>query len=460
MSAVIETPPDRAVPHALEAERAVLGAAMLYAKETLPAIAAVLKPDALFRGAHRRIYRTMLAFPNPDRIDATTLVDALRTTGELDDIGGPAYLASLVDGLPRSTNVEYYARIINEKAALRSMIAVGQRCVADAYVGEETPAAILDRTFGDLLNVSQGMHGQTAEPTSNLVSAAFEQLEALSDATSAAWGHRSDLQALDRRIRGFRDGRMILIAGRPGDGKSSLCLNVATAIARRGDPVLYFSLEQDQSELMLSLISAEARVNIEDLADGKFNADDHRRVSEAMELFREIPLYLDPSTDVNPISLRAKARHLQVQHGLACLVVDYVQLMQGLPGASARETENERLTKISRSLKLLAKDLNVPVIVVSQLNRAPEARTDARPQLGDLRGSGSLEQDADTVILIHDPSKAPKKGWGKRRTAQLVEEQIQQGVVNLIVAKNRGLATGVAQVLFRKEYVRFENLAM
>lgn len=448
---------DRQLPWNLEAERAILGAALQW-PDALATATAVIKPEDFFRDAHRRIFTAMLTLRATDPV---TVKDALLKAGDLEEIGGPVYLGGLMDGVPRSSNVEHYARIVRDAAILRGTIFACNRAMASAYEASESPTLVVDRAFADLLALSSTAAGTGLRPVGDRLTATFQHLEDLSNPDSAAWGHRSGLQSLDRKLRGLRPGKMIVIAGRPGDGKTSLALNIATAVARKRVPVGVFSVEMDEDEMMLSLISAEARVNIEDLADQKFSQDDWKRVSEATELFRDIPLFTDYSTELSPITLRAKARQMQLRHGLGLVIVDYVQLMQGIPTAKKHENEHEKLTGISRAIKLLAKDLAVPIVVCCQLNRAPEARSDGRPQLGDLRGSGSLEQDADVALLIHDPSKTPKKKSGfKRRTADVVEEEIQRGAVELIIAKNRGLSTGSVRVLFRKEHVRFDNLAL
>ncbi len=450
---------ERKAPSNIEAEKAILGAALLH-PEGLATALSVIRPEDFFRHVHQRIFTAMQGLRI---VDLVTLKDALAKAGELNDIGGPAYLASLIDGVPRSMNVESYANIVKDSAILRGIIQASTKAMTAAYDGSEAPSLVVDRAFADLLALSSKASGTGLRPVGDHVHATFAQLEELSNPDSAAWGHRSGLVSLDRKLRGLRPGKMVVVAGRPGDGKTSIALNVAAAVAKKNVPVGVFSVEMDNDELMLALVSAEARVNIEDLADQKFSPDDWRRVSEAAEVFRTIPLYTDYSTDLSPVTLRAKARQMQIKHGLGLVVVDYVQLMQGLPTQKKHENEHEKLTGISRAIKLLAKDLGVPILVCCQLNRAVEGRSDGRPQLGDLRGSGSLEQDADVVILIHDPSKAPKKKGGFKRKGEesaAVEAEIQRGVVELIVAKNRGLSTGVVRVIFHKENVRFDNLAL
>jgi replicative DNA helicase len=448
---------DRVAPHNLEAEKAVLGACLLYG-DLIPTAASILKPEDFFRMAHSVIFRLILKMP---AVDTVLMVDGLLKAGELEKVGGPAYVASLTDGVPRSTNVDHYATIVRDLAILRGIIAAGTKAVSQAYEAKEPAGAIVDVAFTDLLLLSQQATGVGLVPVQDGLSETMTQLLALADPSSTAWGHRTGLQALDRKIRGLRPGKLLVVAGRPGDGKTSLVLNLATAVAKGGDPVAVFALEQSREELRLQLVSSESRVNIEDLADEKCTPDDWNRINRAVEMFETIPLYIDDTTDLTPITLRAKARRMQLEHGLALVVVDYVQLMNGLPTSRKNENENEKLTGISRSLKVLSKDLGVPIIICCQLNRAPDARQDGRPLLSDLRGSGSLEQDADSVILIFDPSKAPKrKVRAKKRTDQIVEEEIQKGVVELIVAKNRGLSTGSVRVLFRKEITKFENLAL
>lgn len=252
-----------------------------------------------------------------------------------------------------------------------------------------------------------------------------------------------------------------MIAARPGGGKTSLALNIAKAVAKVAkEPVAYFTLEMTEEEIVDSLVSSEARVNIEDVADDKLTGDDWTRVAQAVTTIEPLPLYIDEHTDLSPITLRAKLRRLQIEQGLSMAVIDYVQLMQGLPTNKRNETENDRLTGISRAIKLLAKDLKVPIVLLSQLSRAPESRNDGRPGLADLRGSGSLEQDADSVMVIHDPSKFSQRRKKSMKTSDIVREEVERGVVELIFLKNRGLKTGTVKVMFRPEYVTFENLQL
>lgn len=450
---------ERALPSNLEAEKAILGA-VLVNHDAMALVAAQLKPGDFFRKAHGIIYEAMVVLAGKNTaIDFVTLKNELMRLGKLDEVGGPAYISALADGMPRSTNVEHYGRIVREVAILRGIIFAGNKSLATAWDAQESSSLIIDRTFADLLQLSTEATGVGLERVGDGLGQTLETIQALADPQSMAWGYRTGLQALDRKVRGLRGGKLVVVAGRPGDGKTSLCLNIAAHVAKGGDPVAFFALEQDRGELRLQLVSQEARVNIEDLAEDKCTPDDYKRISTTVHDLDQIPLYIDDSTELSPITLRAKARRLQMERGLALVVIDFVQLMQGLPTGRRNENEHEKLTGVSRSLKLLSKDLNVPIVICCQLNRAPEARQDGRPMLGDLRGSGSLEQDADAVILIHDPSKTPKRK-ARRKTADVVEEEVQRGVVELIVAKNRGLSTGSVRVLFRKEITRFENLAL
>lgn len=451
---------DRSLPANLEAERSILGA-ILTNNDALPIALEVVKPADFFRVAHGWIFESCVRLSTVNTaVDFVTLKDDLAKQGKLDDTGGPAYISALVDGVPRSMNVAHYARIVKELSVLRGIIFASNKALATAYEAQESTGQIIDKTFADLLRLSTETTGVGLERVGEGLTETLTTIQSLADPSSAAWGYRTGLSSLDRKIRGLRGGKLVVVAGRPGDGKTSLCLNLSAHIAKAGDPVAYFALEQERQELRLQLVSSEARINIEDIADDKCNQDDYRKIAHTAGELDQIPLYIDDTTDLSPITLRAKARRMQLERGLALIVIDYVQLMTGLPSGKRNENEHEKLTGVSRSLKLLSKDLNVPIVICCQLNRAPDARQDGRPLLSDLRGSGSLEQDADAVILIHDPSKAPKRRGARRKTKDVVEEEVQKGVVELIVAKNRGLSTGSIQVLFRKEITRFENLAL
>ncbi|HVC31890.1 MAG TPA: replicative DNA helicase [Chloroflexota bacterium] len=449
------------LPHSLDAERSVLGA-LLVQPEMCDDAAALLEPSDFYRDAHGRIFRCLVALRQAhSAVDFVTVREALLRSGELDQVGGPAYLASLTDGLPRGINVPSYAAIVREHAILRGILFASSKAQSRVYEGDEPAAAILEDAYADLHGLASRASASGFVSVADLVPQAIEDLESLADPRSHAWGLSTSLPALDRALRGLRPGRFVVFAARPSVGKTSLAMTVGAGVAiRLRQPVGVFSLEMGRDELTQMLVCAESQVNIEDLADGKLTPQDWTRFAAALDRVQQAPIYIDDGTDLNILTMHAKARRLQREHGLAVLIVDYLQLMQG---RTRRRNSNreEELSEISRGCKLLAKDLGVPLIVLSQLNRASEAREDKRPQLADLRGSGSIEQDADTVVLIHRPDMyPPRKRSRLRKTAEVVEEEQMRGVAELIVAKNRGLRSGdTLRVMFRKEYTRFEPLA-
>ena len=462
---------DRESPASLEAEKAVLGAILLHS-EVIHAASAIIDPSDFFRQGHRILFETMLSLPAPE-IDLVALKHALGKHNLMEECGGPAYITALVDGVPRGTNVEHYARIIKEKAVLRAIIDSASESLTAAYAQDDDPVTIIDAQFASLLTLSQHATGPGFQRVGLMLPALMAHLDELCKPNSDSWGERTGLTSLDRVLRGLRPSKLIVVGARPGVGKTSLVMNAAMTVATRQaetetpKAVGVFALEMSKIELLVQLVAADARVNIEDLVDNKLDQTDWSRVSQSYERLSRIPLEIDDGTELTLLTLRAKARRLQIEHGLALLVVDYLQLMQGHANRGGRkfQNENDELTAVSRGLKVLAKDLAVPVVVCSNLSRASESRDDRRPQLSDLRGSGSIEQDADVVILIHRPDMyPPKKSALRRKTSDIVNEEIERGVAELIVAKNRGgrMAIGkdVIKVLFRKEFTKFENLAL
>ncbi len=445
---------ERTLPHSLDAERSVLGA-ILIDNEAFNTAIAIVTSAAFFRDAHRRIFERMTVLvERRSAIDFVILREELERAGELEEVGGAAYLASLVDGVPRATNVEYYARIVKEKATLRSLIYAANKIVANAYEADQDADLILDDAESAIFSVAEDRVKAGFVPMRQLVQESFPKIEKLFEHQSFITGVGTHLVDLDKMTRGFQPGDLIIVAARPSMGKTSLVLNICQHVATHPVPGTdrmgvagVFSLEMSKEQLFMRMLSSEAGIDSFRLQSGQIGQREYGQITHAMETLAEAQLFVDDSAGVGVLEMRAKARRLQAEHGLSILAVDYVQLMTGRGKSENRTLE---LGAISRSLKGLAKELNVPIIVLSQLSRAPEARSDKRPMLSDLRESGALEQDADVVIMIfrEEMYKADKS-----------EKAESDGIAELIISKQRNGPTGTVRAAFIAGQTKFMPLA-
>jgi replicative DNA helicase len=437
---------ERTLPHNLEAERSVLGAILVH-NDAFNLAAQVIDSGDFYRDAHRRIFDRMVALnERHDAIDFVTLKEELARAGELDEVGGPAYVASLADGVPRATNVEYYARIVKEKSTLRNLIYAASKIVTNAYEADQESDVILDEAESAIFAVADDRLKAGFVSMRDLVKDSFPKIEKLFEQKRLITGVPTGFVDVDEMTRGLQAGDLIIVAARPSMGKTSLVLNIAQYVAALEDQVVgFFSLEMSKESLFLRLLTSEAQIDGHRLMSGAIGGNDYHRISHALEKLNSMKLFIDDTASIGVLEMRAKSRRLQSEHGLSLIVIDYIQLMSGRGRFENRTLE---LASISRSLKGLAKELNVPIIVLSQLSRAPESRSDHRPQLSDLRESGALEQDADVVVLIYrddvynrDPNSP------------------DAGTAELILAKQRNGPTGVVKLAFLREQTRFANLA-
>jgi replicative DNA helicase len=438
----------RTLPHNLEAERSVLGAILLH-NDAFHAAAEVIDAPDFFRDAHRRIFNKMVKLAERgDAIDLVTLKEELGRSGDLEEAGGPAYIAALVDGVPRSTNVEHYARIIKEKSTLRQLIESANRILATAYEAEDDVDVILDRAEHAVFAIADDRVRAGFVSLQELAKSSFETIEKLHSHRMLITGVPTGFTDLDAMTSGLQPSDLVIIAARPSMGKTSLALNIAQHVGTKTDMTVgLFSLEMSKEQLFLRLLTAEARIDAHRLRGGFLAERDWGRLSQAIGVLSETRIFIDDSPSIGVLEMRAKCRRLAAEHGLHLVIIDYIQLMQGRGRFENRTLE---LASISRSLKGLAKELRVPVVVLSQLSRAPEARSDHRPQLSDLRESGALEQDADLVLFIYREDQ-----YGGRTDA--ADET--QGLAELIVGKQRNGPTGAVKLAFIREHTRFENLA-
>jgi len=437
---------ERTLPHNLEAERSVLGAILVH-NDAFNLAAQVIDSQDFYRDAHRRIFDRMVALNDRhDAIDFVTLKEELARAGELDEVGGPAYVASLADGVPRATNVEYYARIVKEKATLRNLIYAASKIVTNAYEADQESDLILDEAESAIFAVADDRLKSGFIAMRDLVKDSFPKIEKLFEQKRLITGVPTGFVDLDEMTRGLQGGDLVIVAARPSMGKTSLVLNIAQYVAALGDQVVgFFSLEMSKESLFLRLLTSEAQIDGHRLMSGAIGGNDYHRISHALEKLNAMKLFIDDTANIGVLEMRAKSRRLQAEHGLNLLVVDYIQLMSGRGRFENRTLE---LASISRSMKGLAKELNVPIVVLSQLSRAPEARSDHRPQLSDLRESGALEQDADVVVLIYRDDVYNKD-----------PNSPDAGTAELILAKQRNGPTGIVRLAFLREQTRFANLA-
>jgi replicative DNA helicase len=448
MQAVAVREDPQVPPQNLDAEESVLGAMML-SPAAIAAVSEVFTPDGreYYRESHAKIYRAALAlYAKGEPVDAITLVDELDERGELEDVGGKVRIHELAALVPASANAGHYAQIVKETATLRGLIRAGGEI---ARLGWERPgetADLVDRAEQVLFELSQEKATSEFSHIETLLKESFERITQLYESGADVTGVPSGFRDLDRITSGFQEGNLVVIAARPSMGKSALGLGVAANLAvRKGVPVALFTLEMSKSEVTQRLMCSEAKVESQRLRTGKLSAEDWPRLTAACDKLAKAPIYVDDTGSITMMEIRSKARRLKSKHAdLGLIIVDYMQLMTS--GTSA-ENRVQEVSQISRSLKVLARDLDVPIVALSQLSRAVEQRHDKRPILSDLRESGSIEQDADIVMFIY------------RDEYYNAEESDQQGLAEVIVAKHRNGPTDTVKLSFLKRYAKFSDLA-
>ncbi len=438
---------ERTLPHNLEVERSVLGAILLH-NDAFNLAAEVIDAGDFFRDAHRRIFDKMVKLAERGgAIDLVTLKEELGRSNELEEIGGPAYIAALVDGVPRSTNVEHYARIIKEKSTLRRLIFSANKIITSAYEAEDDAEVILDQAEHAIFAIADDKIRDGFVSLRDLAQGSLDTIEKLHARKELVTGVPTGFTDLDEMTSGLQASDLVIIAARPSMGKTSLVLNMAQHVGTRTDMTVgIFSLEMSKEQLFLRMLTGEARIDAHRLRGGFLGERDWGKLSQAIGTLSEAKIFIDDTPSIGVLEMRAKCRRLAAEHGLHLVVVDYVQLMQGRGRFENRTLE---VAAISRSLKGLAKELRVPIVVLSQLSRAPEARSDRRPQLSDLRESGALEQDADVVIFIYREDMYADKN---------APPTDAQGTAELIIGKQRNGPTGIVRLAFIREFTRFENL--
>jgi replicative DNA helicase len=424
---------------------------MLLDKEAISKVIELLEPESFYRDANRRIFEAMTSlFDRSEPVDLVTLTEELRRRGELDQIGGPVYLAELSSSVATSANVEFHGKIILEKAIMRSLIGTSTEIASRAYNETEDALDLLDEAEQKIFKISEARMKKSYRSIKDVVSQAIEMLESIHGKHSGVTGVPSGFSALDNITAGFQKSDLIIVAGRPSQGKTAIVLNIArNAAVKYGIPVAIFSLEMAEMQLAFRLICAEVMVDSQRVRTGTMSDSEWKRISRGVGRLAESKIFIDDTPSLGILELRAKARRLKAEHDIGLVIVDYLQLMQGPRNAENRERE---ISAISRSLKAISKELSIPVVALSQLSRAVEARTGRRPVLSDLRESGAIEQDADVVLFIHRPETYNEKFLFDNETPS-------EGMAELIVGKQRNGPAGQTIVMkFLKDYAKFETL--
>ncbi|MCX7985003.1 MAG: replicative DNA helicase [Bacteroidetes bacterium] len=435
----------RIPPQAVDIEAAVLGA-MLLEKEAIAKAIEVLDDTNFYKPAHQSIFKAMTAlFERNEPVDLITLSEELRRRGELEKVGGDYYLAELTSKVTSAANVEYHAHIVLEKALMRQLIATSTNVINRAYNETEDPLELLDDAERSIFTISEQRMKKSFTSIDSALHKTLELIETIHGRHGGVTGIPSGFIELDSLTGGFQPSDLIIIAGRPSQGKTAFALSIArNAAVIHNVPIGIFSLEMSTQQLVTRLICAEARVDAQKVRTGRLPEEEWQRLSMNVGRLYKAKIFIDDTPALNILEIRAKARRLKAEHNVGLIMIDYLQLIQG-PKSQSREQE---ISAISRSLKALAKELNIPVIALSQLNRAVEARSDKRPTLADLRESGAIEQDADVVIFVHRP-----EAYGIEK----VNDRSTEGLAEIIVGKQRNGPTDTVELQFIKQYVRFEN---
>ncbi len=434
-------------PQAMEAEQSVLGG-LLLDNRRWDEVADVVSDEDFYFQNHREIYRAILALCEDNHpADVVTASEWLEKNGRLDTVGGLAYLGSLAKNTPSTANLAAYARIVRERAILRRLIGAANDIVESAYSPEgRSPSEILDHAEQVIFEIAQRDSRRRSGfmPLKGLLTQAIDRIEELFDSESPLTGVPTGFTDLDDITSGLQPSDLIIIAGRPSMGKTSLAMNIAeNAAVGCKLPVAVFSMEMPGQQLAMRMLASLGRINAHRIRTGKLSDDDWPRLTSAVGLLNEAPVYVDDTPALTPLELRSRARRLHREHGLGLLIVDYLQLMQATDSTENRATE---ISNITRSLKIMAKELNVPLIAMSQLNRSLESRPNKRPVMSDLRESGAIEQDADVILFIY-------------RDEVYNEDSADKGTAEIIVGKQRNGPTGTVRLTFLGEYTRFENYA-
>ncbi len=434
---------DKLPPQNVEAEQSVLGSAMID-NNALPKIIEIISREDFYKEAHRKIFEAMIRlFEKSEPIDLITVVEELRKSGEIEAVGGEEYLSSLASQVPTAANIKYHSKIIREKALLRSLIKSASEIVDNVYENSLDADDLVDQAERIIFHISDKRIKTSFVELKSLIKGTFETIEHLYDKKSAITGVASGFADLDERTSGFQRGDLIIVGGRPSMGKTAFSLNIARHVGvDLKEPVAIFSLEMSKEQLAMRMLCSEAMVDSNSIRKGFIRKEDWSKLTNAAGRLTESPIFIDDTSSITVLEMRAKARRLKLEHkGLSLIIVDYLQLMRGRGNFERREQE---ISEISRSLKALSKELNVPIIALSQLNRGVEQRHDKKPTLADLRESGAIEQDADVIIFLY------RDEFYNKNTSE-------KGKAEIIIAKQRNGPTDEIPLTFLPHCTRFTD---
>lgn len=439
------TPFSKVPPQNLEAEMSVLGA-MLIDRQVIGRVLEIIDEKAFYKEAHSKIFSCIVdLFDRNEPVDILTLTDDLRKKGELEAVGGPSYLMSLIDSVPTSANAEHYAMMVKEKAILRDLISSSTQIINECYNESEDVDKLLDKAQSMIFDIYINRRQRGYSSIREVLKTTFEGIERAYHNKGAISGIPTGFRDVDVLTSGFHPSEFVVIAGRTSMGKTSFALNIVRHLAvDLGYPTAILSLEMSKEQIVQRLLCAEARVDMSKLKAGFIGESDWPKLTLAAGRLADSKIFIDDTPGMNILEIRAKARRLKAEHDVKMIVVDYLQLVQP---RSRGETRQQEVSEISGAFKSLARELEIPVVAISQLSRAPDLRSDKRPQLSDLRESGAIEQDADLVLFVHRPEyyePTPEN----------------EGIAEIIIGKQRNGPTGTVKLAFIKEYMRFENLTM
>jgi replicative DNA helicase len=438
--------PIRTIPANLEAERAVLGS-LLIDPDAMVKVASFLRIEDFYRERHQWIFGALAALnERREPADFVTLVDELERKDQLEEVGGPAYITELINSTPTAIYVDYYARIVERTAILRRLIGAAGKIAELAYDESNNVDEVVDRAEQIIFGVSESRIHRELTPISSIMQNVVNQIDFLARNQNTLMGVPTGFAMMDKMLGGFQKSDLIILAGRPGMGKTSLGLSIAQSAAKRHNArVAVFSLEMSNEQLVQRLLSVESAIDSHRLRLGQIYEEEWPILMEAANTLSTTHIFIDDTPGASVMDLRTKSRRLYAEHGIDLIVIDYMQLMTGVKSSTGGENRQQEISFISRSLKELARELNVPVVAISQLSRAVESRADKRPMLSDLRESGSIEQDADVVLFVY-------------REDYYVEDTDRQNIADVIIAKHRHGSTGTVSLFFRKELTQFRDL--
>ncbi len=436
-------------PASPEVERSVLGA-MLIDKNAVPKAIEILKPEYFYENNHKTIFEAALSlYEASEPIDTVSIYEELKRRGKIEQIGGAAFISKLSQDISSAANIDYHARVILEKWILRELISTSIEIASSAFSGREDVFDLLDEAESKIFSISQEGVKESFKSMEKAVKEALELIEAIHSNKKSVNAVPTGFFELDNILGGFQKSDLIIMAARPSMGKTALALSIArNAAIDHEKPIAIFSLEMSDIQLATRLISAEARINAHSIRTGKFRAEDGAKISRTVHKISKAPIYIDDTPSLSILEMRAKCRRLKAEKNISLVIVDYLQLMTVTSKIESRERE---ISLISRSLKALAKELDIPVVALSQLNRAVESRSDKKPMLSDLRESGSIEQDADVVMFLYRPEV-----YGI--TQYTNDNMSTEGIAEVLVSKQRNGPVGDVRLKFLKDYARFENL--